>query len=902
MRPFATLLLLLFALPALAQTPGNCEPGTARGELDISDVRARLFTNGNLFYGEGYYSGNGYLIPKFSGIGANFAANLWVGGMVENELRVAAATFSNFDFWPGPLEPGATLPNPDDCSAYDRIWVVSTFDVQQYEQTGIPTANLAEWPVDLGAEVIDGDGVAGNYNLAGGDRPRIYGSQTAFWVMNDVGGVHPRSDTPPIGLEMQVTAFAIASPNPFLNQATFYRIRLINRNTLPLDNARFSIFVDTDLGDVSDEYQGVDTTRALGYYYNASETDSQYGIPPAAGLDFLSDGLGSFRYAMNASFDGTNDPNNAVEFYRNQFGLWNDGTPMTALGNGYGGDAPVTVWAFPGDPVTAQCWSDINACDGEPNVPGNHRIIPSSPTFSLAPGESKTFDVAYLFAQGESNLDSITELRAASDLAQAAYDAGTLFDPVAAGSILPAPALLAPAEGALFVEESPRLQWSSVPGAEGYTVRVGVNETFEEAVTYSSTDTESTYPAILLPANEVVDVYWQVRAEDSMGSLSPYAEPRSFQFYRFESNHFGDGIGVIETSFPDTEVCPADSGDPGCAEGYPGNTVWLSPNSTGDYVLTNPRNELLDLLQYASVIDGDDLEVRFSEACAEPGACLSVYASAVPLGTDLIASVPFELWNTGAEDDPDDNVRMIPILRALDDADPTAMWDDTFPAEQDVVLDEDTLVLPVTQRVLGVMPDRPNGYDLFADAAVGFGGPGAMYDPENDGDDQIETLPESKEPCRRQNYYVDFCYQGASTLFVAPIGGLYGIVLADLAGDGTTPPVGTTIRFDSNERLLEVSAEDDAPVAQPQALTLDAPYPNPFRGSTTVNYRLEHPADVRLAVYDVLGRRVAMLVDDAVAAGTHRATFESTGLASGIYLVVLEADGERVTRKVLLTR
>lgn len=118
---------------------------------------------------------------------------------------------------------------------------------------------------------------------------------------------------------------------------------------------------------------------------------------------------------------------------------------MTASGTGYDTDGPITVWAYPGDPVTAQCWSNINNCDGGANLAGNHRMIPSSPTFSLAPGESKTFDVAYLFAQGESNLDSITELRAASDLVQAAYDDGSLFDPVApvaAESAAPNPSAL----------------------------------------------------------------------------------------------------------------------------------------------------------------------------------------------------------------------------------------------------------------------------------------------------------------------------------------------------------------------------------------------------------------------------------------------------------------------------
>jgi hypothetical protein len=52
----------------------------------------------------------------------------------------------------------------------------------------------------------------------------------------------------------------------------------------------------------------------------------------------------------------------------------------------------------------------------------------------------------------------------------------------------------------------------------------------------------------------------------------------------------------------------------------------------------------------------------------------------------------------------------------------------------------------------------------------------------------------------------------------------------------------------------------------------------------------------------VLGRRVAVLAEGPTAAGAHRATFDGAGLASGVYLVVLEADGQRAARKVMIVR
>jgi len=898
----ATLLLLLFAVPALAQTPGNCQLGTAEADLDIADTRARVFTTGSLFFGNTTVAGDGYITPKFSGNSPIFASGIWIGGLVGSDLRVAGSTYDRFEFWPGPLNEGAMLPDPEDCSAFDRIWTVSVLDVERYDDEGIASVDLAEWPVDLGAPIIDGDGVAGNYNLEGGDRPEVLGHQTAFWVMNDVGNEHQNNETLPIGLEVRVTAFSTAE-DPF-RQHTFYRYEVVNRNTQPIEDTRFGLFVDPDLGDAADDYVGSDSTRDMAFVYNANNDDAVYGTPPpAVGYDFLS-GAGVMGYFGGGPGTPTDDPANAQEYYNYLRGLWRDGMPLVTGGNGYppqpppGGD--VTTWAFSGDPVTEQFWSEVNFDgDGNNNSPGDRRNIISSEAFTLAPGESRTFDLAILFARGEDNLDSITELRTASDAVQARYDAGALFAPspvpLPPPGSLPTPELLAPTDGATIVDEPATLNWSGVSGAEGYRVEVDTDPDFTDPAVYYTDTPELTFAGS--SANEVFDYSWRVQAGAGI-DVSEYSDARSFTLYSYGFDGFGSGAGIVEVAFPDADVCP-DEGDPGCPE-YDGNTVWLSPNSTDDYVLTNEDNDLGDLLQSASseVIDGDDFEIRFTEACAEPGACLAVYGSAIPGGNDFIASVPFELWNAGSEEDPDDDVRMIPFLRETEIQ--TAQWADTFPASQDVVVGSNVLVLPVTQRVLGLMPDRPSGYDLFEAAANGFGGPGATYDPEADGDTQVDILSNGQE-CRRQQYYVDFCYRDASTLAVVPLGGLNGFVLADLADDGTTPPAGTTIRFDAPERLL-VSSEDDTPVAQPQALTLDAAYPNPFRTSTTVSYQLDAPADVRLAVYDVLGRRVAMLAEGRTPAGDHRATFEAQGLASGVYLVVLEADGQRASRKVMVVR
>lgn len=73
--------------------------------------------------------------------------------------------------------------------------------------------------------------------------------------------------------------------------------------------------------------------------------------------------------------------------------------------------------------------------------------------------------------------------------------------------------------------------------------------------------------------------------------------------------------------------------------------------------------------------------------------------------------------------------------------------------------------------------------------------------------------------------------------------------------------------------------------APTNGFALGAGRPNPFNPVTTVPFTLESPAHVRIAAYDVLGRRVAVLADDRYEAGIHDARFDAGHLPSGLYLV-----------------
>lgn len=107
MRLFAPLFLLVLALPAFTQTPGDCVSGTAEADLDYSDVRARLYNTGGLFFEPGNSTPH-YEVPRGSGLIPIWAANTWVGGLISGNLRTAAGMWDGpYEFYPGPLAPTA---------------------------------------------------------------------------------------------------------------------------------------------------------------------------------------------------------------------------------------------------------------------------------------------------------------------------------------------------------------------------------------------------------------------------------------------------------------------------------------------------------------------------------------------------------------------------------------------------------------------------------------------------------------------------------------------------------------------------------------------------------------------------------------------------------------------------
>ena len=419
--------------PVLGQTPdsllvGTCEKGESEAYLDVGNVRARIPNGGGLFYNREPHV---YNVPKTEPSNAIFSAGFSISGLVDGQIRSAGHRHASGDFWPGPLDDDGKA--PDDCSEFDRIYNIYRADVESALQGGAPTEDIIDWPYHLGAPVFDGDGNPDNYNWIEGDRPEILGDQMIWWILNDRGNTHTRFDTIPIGIEIRASAFAFGPGWGFVQNTTFYRYKIKNRNTRPIQKIYAGLFNDVDLGDFDDDYVGSDSSLGLAFYYNQDNEDGgHYGYgtpPPAIGFTAIKGpqkdlgGAGTCRrrsgeeLGLTGFITGKNsaEPRSGVDLYDTLRSRWWQTGERMAIGDNEWdlqfSEIP-TRWIYPGDPITGAFWSAMNIDGlGTASRPGDKRGYINIGPFCLDPGEETEIVFAIIWSIGADHLDSVRQLR-----------------------------------------------------------------------------------------------------------------------------------------------------------------------------------------------------------------------------------------------------------------------------------------------------------------------------------------------------------------------------------------------------------------------------------------------------------------------------------------------------------
>jgi len=380
------LMLVVLVLAAMAFSPVY---GVSSGELDfqMAPMAARMplendnqtvidanrlmmfVTNTGLFaYDQGAFLGrsDGLYFPRGTNLTVLYSSGLWLGGKIEDELRISVAEY-NAAFVPGPMAGGTFL--PDDPSfkvykIYQELRENGFYDDPR--PVGDPESeemwdDYHNWPVGMGAPVgVD-------------DKPQILGDQTLWCVYNDADpSVHTNEvcTDDGLGIEIQLTVFAYDVPGP-LGNCIFMRYHLINKSGNPIGEAYASFWADPDVGAAGDDYTGCDSILGIGYAYNATNGDDNYGVAvPAVGFCLLQgpevptlinsadDWHASSRNLPMTAYTrfliGT-DPDSPQEGYWYMKGLdaKNSGNPFIDPVN-----SMVTTYVNNGDPVTDIGWVD----------------------------------------------------------------------------------------------------------------------------------------------------------------------------------------------------------------------------------------------------------------------------------------------------------------------------------------------------------------------------------------------------------------------------------------------------------------------------------------------------------------------------------------------------------------
>jgi hypothetical protein len=473
----------------------GCQFSASRAVLEVNNVRTTLLNGGDMWWD---LDNARYEIPKLDDPFAPkkhslFAGAIWLGGRDQptgGNLLLVSQTYrqsSQYSYWPGPIVQNAMDINADECTRWDQHFKVNKTNIDNLKNlkefpttadTNVIATELFKWPAkgnpfisvfndklssvntnrNLAPFVdVNNDGV---YNPLDGDYPDVRGDQAIWWVMNDVGGQKlPTSN--PIGLEMQVEAFAFASTDD-LNNMTFYKQKIINKGPNKVFNTYLGQWVDPDLGKYDDDYVECDVARGLGICYNGDNDDegiNGYGLnPPSIGVDFFSgpladenDGIdnnrngvvdepgekiimSNFLYYNNDANPVNGNPSTAQDFYNYLRNIWRNNTAVVYDGLAGTTTGPACNFMFPGSsdeygwgvggtpssPNIQAPWTEVTAG----NTPADRRFLQSAGPFTMDSGEETDVIIGVVWARASSGgaRGSFGRLLKASDFAQKLFD------------------------------------------------------------------------------------------------------------------------------------------------------------------------------------------------------------------------------------------------------------------------------------------------------------------------------------------------------------------------------------------------------------------------------------------------------------------------------------------------
>jgi hypothetical protein len=210
---------------------------------------------------------------------------------------------------------------------------------------------------------------------------------------------------------------------------------------------------------------------------------------------------------------------------------------------------------------------------------------------------------------------------------------------------------------------------------------------------------------------------------------------------------------------------------------------------------------------------------------------------------------------------------------------------------------------------LAFVDDKAGIFDVGGVPASPFEGISFRYGIVAEGSPYEEDWPDVFAPLNGGEALLGYGQSGSAVAAVgyrgpSPGGGSSAVVTLGFPFETITTQGARDTLMDRVMTYLDgISAlGEQARTGVPGSYELFQNYPNPFNPSTSIRYVLPEPGEVRLVVYDVLGREVATLVGEHRQAGMHTAQFDASHLGSGVYYAVLSAGGYRYVRSMVLVK
>ncbi len=388
--------------------------------FEVNNVRAEMQSDGQLFT-DGQ---TGKFIPLEPGLAEKTllqSAGLWiVGKNAAGDFFGAVQTSTQNDFLPG------VLPELPPFKLVEGVWEVSCSDIRQHQEdfadNGIldnPNKAVMGWPGagnpffstynpnqvlpfsdQALAGYYDQGSSFGTYDPDKGDVPALEirgcplppstADKMAWFALNDQK-VNPPSGLKPMGVEVQTQVFAYTSSDQLANKTIFVRYKMINRDTVTLEDGYVGVFADFAVGNPGDDYAGCDPDKQMLFAYNGDDDDENgFGASiPAVGLKVMrgpiEDDGNDFNYLKLSHFMVLDNVDNLQpeEFHRILSGRYPNGSP-----------APNDGVMFAGNPNDPNANSEL----AFGNMPGKRVGVASFGPFTLLPGAVNEVIVAYSYA------------------------------------------------------------------------------------------------------------------------------------------------------------------------------------------------------------------------------------------------------------------------------------------------------------------------------------------------------------------------------------------------------------------------------------------------------------------------------------------------------------------------